>query len=70
MENIILKTKENNSHIIVFIDESHIASSNESSKANAFIETINPSIRVEITATPKKMKDEDEKVIVNRDEVK
>lgn len=69
MENIILKTKENNSHIIVFIDESHIASSNESSKANAFIETINPSIRVEITATPKKMKDEDEKVIVNRDEV-
>lgn len=69
MSNIISKTKESGSNIIVFIDESHIASSNESSKANAFIETINPTVRVEITATPKNIKVGDEQVVVNREDV-
>ena len=69
MSNIISRTKENGSNIIVFIDESHIGSSNESSKANAFIESINPSVRVEITATPKKINLGEEQVIVDREEV-
>lgn len=69
MSNIISKTKENGSNIIVFIDESHIASSNESSKANAFIESINPTVRVEITATPKNIKVGDEQVLVSREDV-
>lgn len=69
MENIIAKTKENGINIIVFIDESHIASSNDSSKANAFIESISPSIRVEITATPKNITHGDEVVEVSREDV-
>ncbi len=69
MSNIISKTKENGSHLIVFIDESHIGSSNELSKANAFIESISPSVRVEITATPKKINSGEEQVIVNREDV-
>ena len=69
MSNIISKTKESGASIVVFIDESHIGSSNESSKANAFIESINPSVRVEITATPKKINLGDEQVIVDREDV-
>jgi len=69
MSNIISKTKESGASIVVFIDESHIGSSNESSKANAFIESIHPSVRVEITATPKKINLGDEQVIVDREDV-
>lgn len=69
MSNIISKTKENGLNIIVFIDESHIASSNESSKANAFVKSINPTVRVEITATPKSIKVGDEQVVVKREDV-
>ncbi len=69
IDNIILRTKENGSNIIIFIDESHIASSNEISKANAFIESINPALRVEITATPKNIKLGDEKVVILREDV-
>lgn len=69
IENIISNTKENGSNIIIFIDESHIASSNEISKANAFMESINPALRVEITATPKNIKLGDEKIIISREDV-
>jgi type III restriction enzyme len=69
MQNIITKTKENGINIVIFIDESHIASSNDSSKANTFVESINPSIRVEITATPKKINLGDEIVEVSRKDV-
>ena len=69
MSNIISKTKESGANIVVFIDESHIGSSNESSKANAFIESIHPSVRIEITATPKKINLGDEQVIIKREDV-
>lgn len=69
MSNIISKTKESGSNIVVFIDESHIGTSNESSKANAFIESINPTVRIEITATPKNLKSEDDQVIIKREDV-
>ena len=70
LANIISKTKEDNKIIIALIDESHIASQNEKTKAFKFLQELNPVIKIEITATPKNILIEDEKVEVLEDDVK
>ena len=70
IENIIAKTKEDNKIIIALIDESHIASQNEKTKAFKFLQELNPAIKIEITATPKNISIEDERVEVLEADVK
>jgi len=70
ISNIIAKTKENDNIIIALIDESHIASQNEKTKAFKFLQELNPAIKIEITATPKNISIEDERVEVVEDDVK
>ena len=70
LDNIIAKTKEDGKIIIALIDESHIASQNEKTKAFKFLQGLNPAIKIEITATPKNISVEDEKVEVAEEDVK
>jgi len=69
ISNIISKTKEEGSYVVVFIDESHIATSKDTTKANELIKGIAPVLRVEITATPKNIGINDKKVVIAREEV-
>lgn len=66
IDNIIALTKENGGMIIAMIDESHIASQNEKTKANDFIQKLKPVARVDITATPKSKEEGDSIVFVER----
>jgi type III restriction enzyme len=69
IDNIVALTKQQGNLIIVMIDESHIASQNEKTKANDFLVKLNPVVRVDITATPKEVDKNDDMVIVERQEV-
>lgn len=69
IDNIIALTKENGGIIIAMIDESHIASQNEKTKANDFLHKLNPVVRVDITATPKSQGENDDIVEVERQAV-
>lgn len=70
LDNIITKTKEDGKIIIALIDESHIASQNEKTKAFKFLQGLNPVIKIEITATPKNISVKDDKVEVAEEDVK
>jgi len=69
IDNIMHHTREDDKIIIALIDESHIASQNDTTKAYEFLKKLNPTVKVEITATPKKMELGDEKVEVSREDV-
>jgi len=70
LDNIIQKTKDDDKIIIALIDESHIASQNEQTKAYEFLQKLNPAIQLEITATPKNISLSDNKVEILEDDVK
>lgn len=69
IDNIIALTKQNGSIIVAMIDESHIASQNEKTKAYNFLQSLSPVVRVDISATPKSKSEEDNMVVVDRQEV-
>jgi len=69
IDNIMHLTREDGKIIIALIDESHIASQNDTTKAYEFLRKLNPTVKLEITATPKKMELGDENVEVPRQEV-
>jgi len=69
IDNIMHLTREDDKIIIALIDESHIASQNDTTKAYEFLKKLNPTVKLEITATPKKMELGDEKVEVPREDV-
>lgn len=69
IDNIMHLTREDEKIIIALIDESHIASSNDTTKAYKFLKNLNPTVKIEITATPKEIGLGDEQVIVLREEV-
>ena len=69
IDNIMYLTREDDKIIIALIDESHIASQNDTTKAYEFLKKLNPTVKLEITATPKTMGLDDEKVEVFRKDV-
>lgn len=69
IDNIIELTKNDGQIIITLIDESHIASQNDKTKAYEFLKKLNPTVKVDITATPKKIELGDEKIEVSNKEV-
>jgi len=69
IDNIMHLTREDEKIIIALIDESHIASSNDTTKAYQFLKKLNPTVKIEITATPKEIGLGDEQVVVPREEV-
>ena len=70
LDNIIKKTKDDDKIIIALIDESHIASQNQKTKAYEFLQKLNSVLQIEITATPKNISLHDDKVEVIEDDVK
>jgi len=69
IDNIMHLTREDDKIIIALIDESHIASSNDTTKAYRFLKSLNPTVKIEITATPKEIGLGDEQVLVPREDV-
>jgi len=69
IDNIINLTKDDGKIIIALIDESHIASQNDTTKAYEFLKRLNPAIKIEITATPKKIQSDEKVVEIDKQDV-